>query len=322
MESKLDSLKQRVTNRRLTDQSLKFSLVLATVGRTLELSKFLAHLGDQSYRNFELIVVDQNRDDRLISILRSYEEQFVIKHLRSERGLSRARNVGLQHFAGDIVAFPDDDCFYLPSTLQQVNSMFIENPDWDGVTVGVDEPWASGVFDHRSSFLSKYNVWRRSISYTIFLRATVVRAVGGFDLMLGVGSEFGLGSSEEMDYLLRAIEQGQRIYYRPERIVRHPDTPTYDAQRIAKAYQYARGGGYVLRKYYSRLYFWYCLLRSFAGCGFALMSLNLSRSRYHWAILKGRISGWKVRAVAVPGKSENTPARGRGEAKNTLMPEG
>lgn len=297
----MDSLEQTVVNRNLTDQSLKFSLVLATLGRTTELSKFLAHLDDQLYRNFELIVVDQNADDRLVSILRSYEAQFVIKHLRSERGLSRARNVGLQHIAGDIVAFPDDDCFYLPSTLQDVDSMFIENPDWDGVTVGVDEPWASRVLDRRGGFLSKYNVWRRAISYTIFLRATVVRAVGGFDPMLGVGSESGFGSSEEMDYLLRAIEQAQRIYYQPNRIVKHLDTSTYDAQKIAKAYKYALGGGYVLRKHYPRLYFGYRLLRSFAGCGLALAYLDFSKSRYHWAILRGRVAGWNMKVMHSSG---------------------
>jgi glycosyltransferase involved in cell wall biosynthesis len=291
---------------RTSGRSLRFSLVLATMGRTAELANFLSHLDRQSYRNFELLVIDQNGDDRLIPILGQYDSRFIIKHLRSEKGLSRGRNVGLQNIAGDVVAFPDDDCFYLPWTLRRVHSMLIDNPDWDGVTVGVDELWASRVFDPKGGFLSKYNVWRRAISYTIFLRTTVVRAVGKFDPMLGVGSESGFGSSEEMDYLLRAIEEGQRIYYQPDRVVKHPDTSTYDAQKIAKAYKYALGGGYVLRKHYPRLYFWYRLLRPFAGCGLALAYLNFSKSRYHWAILRGRVAGWNMTLMHSAGAVATT----------------
>ena len=40
--------------------------------------------------------------------------------VESARGLSRARNAGLRMIAGDIVSFPDDDCWYPPDLLQRV----------------------------------------------------------------------------------------------------------------------------------------------------------------------------------------------------------
>lgn len=46
-----------------------FSLVLGTVERTDELSIFPDSFDSQVYRNFELIVVDQNKDNRLVPIL-------------------------------------------------------------------------------------------------------------------------------------------------------------------------------------------------------------------------------------------------------------
>src|SRR2546427_827401 len=101
---------------------MKFSLVQATLGRTGELARFLRELDQQTYRSFELIVVDQNPDQRLAPILAPYESRFPVFHVRSEKGLSRARNVGMRQIGGDVVAFPDDDCWYPPHLLEWVRN--------------------------------------------------------------------------------------------------------------------------------------------------------------------------------------------------------
>lgn len=286
---------------RVLPTQLKFSLVLATIGRTLELSNFLEHLDRQLYRNFELIVVDQNLDDALVPILAPYTDRFAIKHVKSTKGLSRARNLGLRYVSGDIVGFPDDDCWYEATSLQQIVTMLINHPDWDGVAGGIHSPWGKRFLDRESGFLNKYNVWRRAISYTIFLRTAVIQSVGEFDPMLGVGSDSGYGSGEEMDYLLRATEVNRRIYYDPKPIVDHPDSsPVFDNQRIGKGYSYARGVGYTLRKHHYPLwYLGYVLLRSSAGIALSGAYFNWPKASYHWALAKGRLSGWMGRGSVV-----------------------
>ena len=109
-------------------QSVKISLVLATKNRVKEVTNFVQSRAQQQSANFELIVVDQNKDDRVKANLIQPKFPFPILHLRSEPGLSRARNVGIAFATGDIIAFPDDDCWYPADLLSRVVSEFQSHP--------------------------------------------------------------------------------------------------------------------------------------------------------------------------------------------------
>jgi glycosyltransferase involved in cell wall biosynthesis len=269
---------------------IEFSLVLATLGRTTELSNFLRHLDCQMHRNFELIVIDQNADDRLGPILSPYRDRFSIKHLRSPKGLSRARNVGLQHVSGHVIAFPDDDCWFDPDYLQDAAKLFLEHPEWDALTGGCKTPTGRWHFlDLDSGFVDKINVWRRAVSSSIFIRRSVVAKVGDFDERLGCGAESGLGSGEETDYLLRALERECCIYYQAGLAVNHPD----DHISVQKGYRYGRGMGYVLRKHdYPASFVGQKFLRAFGGVVVSLAKFDLAQARCYYSTLRGRLSGW------------------------------
>src|SRR5215212_9261375 len=107
---------------------MHFSLVLATVGRTEEVRRLLESLREQTYRNFEVIVVDQNPGDGLTYLLELYRDTLNIRHIRSAKGISKARNVGLRYTTGDVVAFPDDDCWYAPDLLERVAAKLSAHP--------------------------------------------------------------------------------------------------------------------------------------------------------------------------------------------------
>src|SRR6202049_5317096 len=83
-------------------KTMSFSLILSTVGRTEEPARFLRPLDLQTYRHFELIVVDQNPGAILDPLVRQYRDRFPLLHLRSECGLSRARHAGLLHASGEM----------------------------------------------------------------------------------------------------------------------------------------------------------------------------------------------------------------------------
>lgn len=80
-----------------SETDLLISLVVATLGRSDEFRVMLDAMQDQTEKRFELIIIDQNPDDRLVSIIEGKRtEGLVIRHVRrSTRGVCPARNAGL-----------------------------------------------------------------------------------------------------------------------------------------------------------------------------------------------------------------------------------
>lgn len=276
---------------------MRVSLILATIGRTSEVERFLGSVARQAYRDVQVIAVDQNTDDRLAEVLSIYTREVPVFHLRSKPGLSRARNVGLHAATGDVVAFPDDDCWYPDGVLARVTGFFEEHPQFGGLSgrpAAPDGRPVGGRFDRRAGRIKRLDVWRRATSFTLFLRREVAGAVGDFDQTLGLGSGTPWGAAEDIDYPLRALELGFGLYYDPDLKIWHPaPVPDYGPAARDRAYSYACGMGRVLRKHrYPGWFVAYQLLRPVGGSFLALAQGRTAKSRFHWDKARGRLRGW------------------------------
>lgn len=273
---------------------MKFSLVLATVGRVEELRRFLSALKSQNCPNVEVLLVDQNSDERLKPLLTNYSSELNIERIRCAPGLSRARNAALPRLTGGVAAFPDDDCWYPPGLLHRVAQFFSDHPGCAGITgrhmLPTEAP--SPGWDRRAGWVTRKNVWRRGISFTIFLRKEVVDSVGDFDERLGAGSPGGEG--EETDYLLSALAKGFRIYYDPNLLVFHPNLRRYDVAARKKQYTDAMGLGRLLRKHhYPVPLVSYFFVRPLGGTLFKFVTGRPGEALRHWAMFRGRIAGYR-----------------------------
>jgi glycosyltransferase involved in cell wall biosynthesis len=275
---------------------MRFSLITATLGRTNELQRLLRSLDKQSYRNFELLIVDQNSDQRLVPILSEFENRFEIRRVTSEPGLSRARNVGLRDIDGDVVCFPDDDCWYAEDLLARLNQLFVTKTEWQGV-VGdsVDQfgklnlPWSD-----KEGRLTLAMSWRRAISHAIFLRSRVIKEIGGFDETLGLGADSPWGSGEDNDIVLRALKTGFYVHYDPNVQVFHPRIfPALDSSGYTKRYRYALGDGKLLQNHPMPIW-WRALFFFVPTCkaAAALARLNRRETYFHWLTVVGRVKGF------------------------------
>jgi len=273
---------------------LTFDLVVATLGRADELDALLDSLERQTHRAFRVVIVDQNEDDRTTAVVNGHASLDTLL-LRSERGLSRARNAALPHLAADVVAFPDDDCSYPDDLLERVAARFAERPDLDGLTGRAADATGDGSprWPALSGPLTAATVWNRVNSHTLFLRRETVSRAGRFDESLGLGSGQAWHSGEETDFVVGALRAGARLEYDPAFVVIHPWR-----QRTAEQLRHlgARDGasvGYILRKRrYPAGTVGRMLVRPLVGGLVALARGDLAQARFQLATLTGRVRGY------------------------------
>jgi GT2 family glycosyltransferase len=275
-------------------RDLRFDLVTATVDRTEALAALLGSLETQTHTAFRLVLVDQNPDDR-VSVLLGAHPRLEVLHLRSARGLSRARNAALAHLDADLVAFPDDDCVYEPDLLTRVAECFATDARLDGLTGRAVDPDGSADPSWRDdvAVLDPSNVWNRVISFTLFLRRAVVTGVGLFDERLGLGSGTPWSSGEEVDYVLRAIHFGAHVVYDPAVTVTHARKQYAAAELRAVGRRDGASVGWLLRRHgYDARTTARMLVRPVGGIGASLLRGDMTRASFHAATLGGRLRGY------------------------------
>ncbi len=275
-----------------------FSLIVCTLGRQDELRRLFESLSLQSFRDFEIIVVDQNAPGHLDEVIDTYRARLSIVHVLAAPGLSAARNVGLAIATGSLVAFPDDDCWYDPNTLIE---MFKRFKDWSSMAIisgrTVDEsgkPSAS-LFLEQPAIVSRKNYLNCGNSCSIFFRREVFLEIGHFDVRLGVGSGTGFESGEETDILLRALEAGLTAQYFPDLQVRHKQVDdALTEAHIRRAKGYGRGFGALLRKHRFPVFeIAYRVSRPLLGSALYLLLGRSLLARYKWTWGRSIAEGYR-----------------------------
>jgi len=276
-----------------------FSLILCTAGtdrREVEIARLLDTLRAQTLRDFEVIVVDQNQDlDLVPRLIAPYQGDLAIRRVRSALGLSRARNAGLVHARGRLCGFPDDDCWYPADLLARVAAYFETHPDAAGLHgKGSDEQGRDMArFDDEAGPVTKMTAFERSVSCALFYRVEDVRAIGGFDEGLGLGSGTLWIGCEDYDFPIRLAEAGRAIHYDPALVVHHPcPSLSVDEGSVRRALTQSPSFGHLLVKH--RYPPWFVaakLIRPLGGAALQAARGRMLRARYHLAAFRGRAQG-------------------------------
>jgi hypothetical protein len=180
------------------------SVVIPVFDRAHCVGEAVQSVLDQTHPSVECLVVDDGSTDDTLAVLRAtYGNDPRVRILHQEHGgVSRARNLGIDHATGRYLTFLDSDDLMVPGRIERQLDHLLGHGAADAV-IGRQEQVLAGPAS-RPDWLERHPEWWDECYHTSILVETErVRAVGGFDDGLSLG--------EDLDLMVRLAGAGVRI---------------------------------------------------------------------------------------------------------------
>jgi glycosyltransferase involved in cell wall biosynthesis len=278
--------------------------------------------------SWELICVDNNSTDETPAVVEDFARiaTVPVRYVFERRqGLSFARNAGMRHADGELIAMTDDDCIVDADWIAHIIAEFQRRPILDVLGGRVE------MFEKNSPALAVRRSTNRieATATTIFglvpgnnmsFRRRVAERIGFFDTRLGPPFPV----ADDADYAYRAFAAKLEAAYAPEPLVYHAHARLTEADLRKSQRDYvlgrgafyakhiARGDRHVLRMAYWEIHgLWRSVLRE-AGSSRTEMG-NVTVLRY---LVMGALSyGWFMAICALRGGTRNAAADDLGERR-------
>jgi len=221
-----------MTSRERALREISASIVVATSSRYRLLEGLLKSLQDQTFRNFEVILVCINIDKKM----RELSLKYGAKLLKDEgKGRCYARNLGIKEAEGTIVIFLDDDVALEKDWLELIVKNFNLNPRLGGAggnPITVKDGKVSShltiyeiIYDlmiNKAAGLAGWQAWQGKSRFykakvdilsgsNMAFRRDVLLQIGGFD-----ENFYGPSLGEDVDLCLRVIKEGYYLILDPK----------------------------------------------------------------------------------------------------------
>lgn len=274
---------------------MKISLILATLGRDTEVGEFLNSLIAQTYQDFELIIIDQNKDGKIDQHVKSLQGVINFCHIKVDFvGNARARDYGIGLAQGRIIAFPDDDCTYDKDVLRQVANEFNQREKISILVGGSYDAktarFSIGVNSRKAQFFSRFGMM--GVEFTQFFDISRIDKKQFYlDHDFGIGSKY--SGAEGFELLYRLLRAGSVAFYNPDIRIYHPDKDHFKLGHD-RMLMYSTGIGAYIRKFTKQrdLFIWYYIARKMfiapvLKMAVALVLLNPKKAAYSFYNLVG-----------------------------------
>lgn len=231
------------------------TVVIPTHGRPQRVVGAVAAVLDCDYppQLADVVVVDNTPPDDATrtAVARAFGDERRVRYLRCDTpGSAAARNAGAALARGELVAFADDDVLADRDWLAELATAFADDPLTDCVTGAIlplelETPaqqlverfggFHKGFAPQRWSLreppagepLFPFTAGRFGSGGNVAFRTAALRALGGYDELLGNGTPSQAG--EDFELLLRTVRAGHRLAYQPTAEVRHLHRRSDDA---------------------------------------------------------------------------------------------
>jgi glycosyltransferase involved in cell wall biosynthesis len=199
----------------------RISAAITTFNRAAYLSRAIGSVLNQTFSDFELLILDNSSADGTEDVVRAAGDPRIRYIRHPECNISQSRNIGVRDARGEFLAFLDDDDEWLPDKLERQVARFEESDAELGLVYGGFQRFddRGHTFEtHRPVLRGKVLIsllWQKDAftgsASNPMLRLSAVRALGGFDE--------NVPTSEDWEFYLRLAEYYNTEYI-PDIVVR------------------------------------------------------------------------------------------------------
>ncbi|MGA1871247.1 MAG: glycosyltransferase family 2 protein [bacterium] len=192
------------------NEEIFVSVIIPTYNRAKLLDEAIKSVLEQTYKNFEIIVVDDCSTDNTEEIVKKIKDTR-IRYIRHEEnhGGSAARNTGIKAAKGDYIAFHDSDDLWLPQKLEKQVDILINHKDIALVYTNIIYIDNNGKYlkvgFEPTKFVSGYAFKECLLADTPCLLATWLIRKSCFDTLGYFDEDFQMAQGREMELKIARI---------------------------------------------------------------------------------------------------------------------
>lgn len=190
------------------------SIVIPCCNSELFIDRAIASVFKQTYKNWELVIVNNNSTDNTVSILERYQAEYPDRiriFSETKRGAPAARNKGIFEARGEWIQFLDADDEILPEKLsgqmelaEQLNASVVTSPYRKEGTRG-ERFFGFNRLLHENDAWSALILSKMGITSSNLWKKEIIVAVGGWDESLV--------ASQEYDLMFRILQLGPIVAF-------------------------------------------------------------------------------------------------------------
>jgi glycosyltransferase involved in cell wall biosynthesis len=185
----------------------KVSIILPTHNGAKYIRKSIESCLNQTYKNIELIIVDDGSTDETPEIIRSFKDER-IKHFRHKKnaGLPNALNTGFANSHGEYLTWTSDDNYYLATAIEELLAFLRKNSDVDFVYADYWVHYFETGYEELRRLPDPNNLAKENCVGACFLYTRrVYEAVGNYDPRYRL--------VEDYDYWIRIFNRFKTKHY-------------------------------------------------------------------------------------------------------------
>ncbi len=212
-----------------------FSVVIPAYNEEVLLPRLLEAISNQTFKDFEVILVDANSTDKTIEVAKKFSNKFTLKIVEiNEKNVSASRNLGASKAKGEFLFFIDADNYVYPAFLKDMIAILETGYQMVIPSIIPDSKNLYYKIAYKTANIIIWLTWKFKLSFStggnLVVKRHVFEEIHGFDKTIFVG--------EDHDIVIRARKNGYKIgFFNNPKVI-------FSVRRLKKE------GGVMLFKYF------------------------------------------------------------------------